>query len=315
MVDRKVSAISKQRHSTRYNINQCVFYKLRSRRKCAELLHITLPALNHLLKNSDNYRIFHIVSGSGAKPRLVEWPKPLLERVHRRLLVLLQRIETPMYLHSGVKGRSYITNAREHTGCVAVAKLDIKSFYQSTTAAHVYSYFRNVMMCSKDVAELITNLVTIHNHVPTGSCVSQQIAFLAHKVMFDELNDIAHRNAIKMTCYVDDISFSGKHIPGTFLYVIKRIIKIRGLSYHKQKTYTFQQPKLITGVVVSANGIRVRNRLHKAIHEGFNIVESMAHDEVSQEIINRLAGQINAASQIEPAFRGRRQRLAKASPK
>lgn len=307
------AAAKAKRGFSRYSVNQCVFYKLANRRKLATLFNMKLPEFRRLIFRADNYRTFYIVASDNKKKRLVEWPKPTLERLHRRLLRLISHVEVPKYLHSGVRGRSYISNARVHVGNFEVRKLDIKSFYPSTTSRSIHDYFMNVMRCSPDVSQLLTALVTYRGHLPTGSAASQLVAFFAHQRMFDALFAISSAHNITMSVYVDDITFSGSHVPNKFMYEVKKIIHNHGLAYHKEKSYLRSDRKLITGVIVSSEGIYVRNRLHKSIYDGFEALENTDDTAEQIEIVASLAGRINAASQIEPGQRKKLFRIQRKS--
>src|ERR1035441_430581 len=95
-------------------IEQSSLYRLSTKKKLASLLQVNLPTLLTLVRG-DNYRTFTIQNESG-KERIVEEPLGNLKQLQSRLHKLLQRIQPPPYLHSGVKGRSYVSNAREHLG-------------------------------------------------------------------------------------------------------------------------------------------------------------------------------------------------------
>jgi len=125
----------------RYPINQSPLYKLRNRRKLASIFNLKISDLEALVKRNDNYRIFRIGKET-KKTRTVEVPKPKLDRLHHRLFVLLSRIEPPDYLHSGVKGRSYVTNAKSHLHAHELAKVDIVQFFPSTKGWHVFNFFQ-----------------------------------------------------------------------------------------------------------------------------------------------------------------------------
>lgn len=287
-----------------YPLHQCALYKLRSRRRLASLLGLSPRELIHLTRRSDNYRRFYL-SDRGGKRRLVEWPKPHMERIHRRVLRLLQRVESPGYLHSGVKSCSYITNARQHIGASALATLDIKAFYPSTTMAHVQGFCRTMLGCSPDVAELLAKLLTCDGHVPTGGCASQIVAFYSHKQMFDEIYRLAADRGITMTCYVDDLTFSGEELSGKFLYEVKKRIHGRGLRYHKEKRYLGGRPKLVTGVVVSGDAIEVPNKLHLSIYQDFLRLENCEDAAALSSLLARLVGRCNAGRQIDVSFERR----------
>ncbi len=292
-------ARTSSKHKT-YPLNQSPLYKLQTRRKLAGLFYKSVPELEKLAKRPDNYRIFTIGKDKN-KPRQVEEPKPNLERIHRRLFNLLRRIEPPEYLHSGIKGKSYITNAKEHIGSDTLITLDIRKFFPSTLGWHVFDFFHNVMQCSRDVAGLLTKLSTCHDHVPTGSCLSQVIAFYSHYEMFNEIYELTSSIGLTMTCYVDDISISGKNANKVVLHEVRGILKRRGLKSHPEKESIYRKgvPKEITGSIVIDNGLKLPNRKHQQIHEAVISISRMEDTRNKLALINITMGRLIAASQSD----------------
>ena len=256
-----------------YSLNQSPFYKLKSRRKLASLFNLELKELERLVKRPDNYRVFIIGKGTN-KHRVVEVPKIKLERIHRRLFNLLRRIRTPEYLHSGVKGKSYITNAKTHINADRLITLDIQKFFPSTLGWHIFEFFCDEMKCSSDVAGLLTSICTYDNHVPTGSCISQIIAFYAHKSMFDEIDKLTKSLNLNMTCYVDDIAVSGNKANRKTLYLIRGIIKRRALRSpsRKEHIYDIGKPKKVTGSIINKGTMLLPNKKHKLIHKEIEVI-------------------------------------------
>lgn len=293
-------ARTSSKHKT-YPLNQSPLYKLQTRRKLAGLFDMSVAELEKLAKRPDNYRLFTIGKDKN-KPRQVEEPKPYLERIHRRLFNLLRRIDPPSYLHSGVKGRSYITNANKHIGSDAAVTLDIRKFFPSTLGWHVFDFFHNVMQCSRDVAGLLTRLSTCHGHVPTGSCLSQAIAFYAHYEMFEEIYNLTSSKGLTMTCYVDDIAVSGKGANKKVLHEIKGILQRRGLKSHPDKESVFRSgvPKEVTGSIVVENGLKLPNKKHQQIHEEVTSILKMDDTKDKLNLINVAIGRLIAASQSDP---------------
>ena len=283
-----------------YALDQSPLYKLRSRRKLAALFDMSVNDLERLAKRSDNYRKFTIGKNSN-KPRKVEEPKPRLERLHRRLFNLLVRIDPPAYLHSGIKGKSYITNAREHIGSETLITLDIRNYFPSTLGWHVFDFYHDIMCCSRDVAGVLTTICTCDNHVPTGSCLSQIIAFYAHYRMFEEIYGLTSSRGLTMTCYVDDITVSGKNASQAILYQVRGILKKRGLASHPKKERVFgkNQPKEVTGSIVVQDDLRLPNRKHKKIYEEIN--QLLRQDDTREKVkmIGVTLGRAIAASQSD----------------
>ena len=102
-----------------YELKDSCLYKLGSVKKLARLLNLPLEKIEPL-KSDDNYNVF-INNG-----RTIEQPTGLLDIVQTRIASLLVRIKPSNSLHSGVKKRSHITNARVHLGQHPLLTSDIR---------------------------------------------------------------------------------------------------------------------------------------------------------------------------------------------
>lgn len=290
-----------------YALTQCPLYKIASRKRLAqEVFNVDLAFLERLAANEGNFRVFRIKQGD--KERQVEVPKVVLERIHRRLFNLLERIEKPDYLHSGVRGRSYISNAKTHVGTVPLAKLDLKKFYPSVDGARVSRFFTGTLCCSPDVAALLTRLFTFENHVPTGSCVSQLLAFYAAKPMFDELHALAADADVRDSCYVDDLTWSGLRATPAFLWAAKQVVHRHGFGYHKDRCYAAGDRKLVTGVLLDGERIAV---IPSREFDLWRSIHALGSFEPQERVVavNSLIGKVVAAGQIEARLLRRLLRL------
>jgi hypothetical protein len=290
----------RKRKRNSYDINQSPLFRLKSKRKLAGIFDLPTQEIESLANRDDNYREF-VIGKASEKTRRIEEPKPHLERVHRRLFTLLSRIEAPAYLHSGVNGKSYISNAKAHLESSTAITLDIERFFPSTLGWHVFEFFKSTMECSDDVAALLTKLSTVRGHVPTGSCLSQVIAFYAHKTMFDEINALAEENGFKMTCYVDDITISGPDVGHSLLYKVRGILQRRGLKSKTKKEAVYRNGAAfqITGTIIKGGGIFLPNRKHKVIHdEVLKILQILPLEERPKQI-EKTIGRIIAATLLD----------------
>lgn len=281
-----------------YPLHQSPLYKLRSKKRLANLLGLTTARLTSIA-SSDNYARFD-VSASGDKKRAVEHPKGQLSRVHDKLLVLLARVEVPDYLHSARKGRSYVTNARSHIGSHHVAKLDIRKFFPSTTFPYVYRFFAKELRQQPDVAWLLTKLVTCDGHIPTGSPISSLLAFHVHRRLFDEIDRIAKNLEVRMTCYVDDITLSGPKATKRLLWELALIVRNHGLQAHKSRTFAPDRPKLVTGAIVLQSGIRLPNARHHVVGKALDVADADPAAASLHEL-QKIRGRIAEARSIDPA--------------
>lgn len=283
-----------------YALDQSPLYRMRSRKRlAADVFNIDLSLLESLAAKGNNYRVFHIQQGD--KSRQVEVPKAIVERLHRRLFSLLERIEKPPYLHSGVKKRSYLTNARAHLGSGALVKLDLKKFYPSVKADMVYRFFHGTLQCSPDVAGLLTKLCVHDGHVPTGSCLSQLLAFFAVKPLFDEIESLARTEGACFTVYVDDMTISGVRASPALLWKVKQLVHSHGLKYHKDRFYPLGVRRVVTGVLIDGDRLAVQPSKEFAMWEQMQALGCGDKAE-RQAALGRLIGSAVAASQIEARF-------------
>ena len=224
-----------------------------------------------------------------------------MEKVHRRLFALLVRIEKPEYLHSGRKKRSYISNAKAHQGALPLVKLDLKKSYPSIDGSRVYRFFVEQLKCSPDVAGLLRKLCTVDGHLPTGSCISQLVAFFAAKPMLDELAEYAAAQQVNGTCYVDDLTWSGTKASAGFLWEAKRIVHRHGFAYHKDRVYTAHQEKVVTGVFIAGDEMRVIPSRQREVWQSLNALGGVNEGE-RLKAIKSLIGKVSAFSQIDTRY-------------
>ncbi len=294
----------------RYPIRESRLYCLKSKKRLAGLLNIELLTLRKLISQKDNHRVFSILQGNG-KPRIIEEPKIELKQVHCRLFKLLARIEPPPYLHSGTKGRSYLTNAAAFVGKGKIVKTDISRFYQSTTYHQVFVGWLREFKCSGDVAKLIADLCTYEGHVPTGSSVSMPIAFYAHKQTFDQEQRRAEDEGNTFGVYVDDLGLAGDGVSLRSLCAVTKTFRSIGLKCHKTRFFQKNSPKLVTGAIVTGDGLRLPNRRHLRITQQLAALGTTSGRNEREDISRKLLGQINEAASVEPRYKRRRLGLKK----
>ena len=259
------------------------------------------------------------------KPRIIEKPSEQLKAMQSKLKGLLYAIQVPDNVFSGIKGRSYSQNAHWHKGNKYVYKIDLTAFFPSITRERVYSFFRNDLKSSSDVAEFLTNITTVdidranmqnaeqvneflnsknvttRNHLISGSPTSQMLSYMVNHRMFDEIQSLANHNNVVMTIYVDDITFSSEnHISNKFRYKVHSIIKKYGyqISAQKVKLYSKYYPKLVTGAIIDKNGcLTVKNSLRYKIISTLNELKENSDNKTARR---KLRGLVIAARQIEP---------------
>ena len=274
----------------------CPLYGLKSKKLLKRLLRIN---------NNQMMRQTHIASlvspyiDKSGKPRLIEPPHEELKIIQKRIKNCLGRITVPDNVFSGIKGRSYADNARFHVGNNRrnLYKIDLTAFFPSITRDTVYRFFAEDLLCSPDVAQLLTDLTTIdletsntknideirlflkekgvstYNHLISGAPTSQILSYLVNHQMFDEMQKIADDNNIA--------------IIRKYNYQI---------SKKKVKRYTKLYPKLVTGVIIDATGkIVLKNSMRQKIIIAYN---ELKNDPDNADIRMRLKGLLIAARQV-----------------
>ncbi len=295
-----------KRRDYRYALDQCALFKVESKGKLATLLNTDLKSLQEIANNQDNYKLFTIEpkdEWSSAKSRSVQAPKTQLRKIHDRVFRLLRRVETPDFLHSAIVGRSYITNGQAHVGTLRALKVDIRSFYGSTTKDAIYKFFLRDMQCSDDVASLLAKVCTCHGVLPTGSPISTHMAYFVHRAMFEAFERCAHERSLTFTVYVDDMVFSGTNVSRATLPTLEKIAAQHGLELHPTKTRFFpaKSPKVVTGVIVLESGIRVPHiRLQKM--KALSRAIKLAAPTDKLHLLEKLYGLVGEAALIENRF-------------
>ncbi|MDE0153236.1 MAG: reverse transcriptase family protein [Gammaproteobacteria bacterium] len=282
-----------------YPRNQSRLYKIKSPAQLADVLNIKKHQLESLAKYSnENYHRWT----DEASGRAIQRPKPMLEKIHIRAAQLLGRIETPEFLHSAVKGRSYISNAEQHVFGQPTVKADIRRFYPSTRAPAVFHFFQDRMHCVGDVSGILAQLLTVDGHLATGSSVSPILSFFAYEDMFDEIENLALRYECGMTCYVDDMVFTGPGARRQLIYDLIKVVRRYQLLVHKTKIFRAQQPKVVTGIAMTQRGKRLPNRRQHAISQRFKELKSARTDLERLRIMEKLIGQLFEAAQVDSTW-------------
>lgn len=295
-------------------LEESPLFGLRSKKRLAHLLYREPQEISKLLKSSADelYRIGPVTSKG--KVRVAQVPRLPLKRVHKRIFCIINQIRRPDYVHSGTLRRSYITNASKHIGAKSIFKTDIKKFFPSVLWGDVFRFFRRGMECSPDVSAVLAYLCTVENtempgerdrrHIPTGSCISEILAYWAFHGMFDTIHAAVSKRGLSMTLYVDDLVVSGTAIPLSLRREIVTTIGSSGLHAHKTRYFNHpNQVALITGVVVTESGIRLPNQRRNLIREGLKSLHKKTSNRRRISRLKKLIGQCIEASQFDSRYR------------
>ena len=294
--------MSKSTHK-RVPVRASALFKLTSPRRLAEILLVPRPTLERLVNAGDSN---YLVRADRKTGRIIEEPKPQLKLIHQRFARLLAQIETPEYLHSGVKGCSYITNANAHGADHSCIKLDIKKFFPSSSSHYVQRFFEEVLEYPPDVASRAKRLLTYDGHLPTGGNASTILSFWAYKPMFDEIEALAKRHQCEFTLYVDDMSITGLFANRKCQQEARKIISRYALRAHKAKAFSPGQPRVVTGIAKTRRGRELPHRRAQGIARLEQEEAAASTTEEKLQILTSLIGKLSEAAIVDQSWNGKK---------
>lgn len=246
-----------------YALDQCGLYALKSRSQLAFRLGRSPAYIATRADKPELYKVWDEAKKSGGF-RTIEAPRDDLKAIQRRIADLLQRVSPPQYLYSPVKKRSYVENALAHRGAKEVRLLDVSNYFGNCTARSVFTFFRDTMKCSPDVAWTLTGLTTRAEHLPQGSPSSPILSFYSCKSMWDRIAKIVHEAGCIITIYVDDITMSGPLVPERLIWNVKQILRKHGHSHQaKKERRHLDRAAEITGLIIGPETVSVPHRHYK----------------------------------------------------
>jgi hypothetical protein len=241
-------------------------------------------------------------------------PKPELKELQGRIRRVLESIPLSSAAHGSVKGCSPRTNASKHLGKRWVINLDVKSFFPSVRHYVVQDMLKREYGFGRDVAWLITRLVTVDSQLPQGTPTSPIVANLLLSRGVD-VPVTASAQAIQAdsTRFLDDVTFSGDE-PHSLINLAARALSRKRLSIWRRKGTT---PKFkmtprsarqqVTGLVVNATSgpsvpLDYRGGVRAAIYQ----LQSLTGHERTREL-NSITGRIAYVRQTNPGAAARLQ--------
>lgn len=252
----------------KYELARSPFAQRPTQRDVANLVGVTRDQLRFFATHKEHFIVRRQeLIGKKQKLRDLKYPVAELRGIHERLKFHLTKIKQPSYLFSPRRNRGQRDNAALHLGQNQYLTLDLKQFYPSTTANMVRRWFQDEMGMYPDVAGLLTHLCTIDDQVSFGSPLTPVLCTLVHRRMFDRIADLCHQRRLHYSLWVDDLTISGKFVPGEVVREIRQIIANAGLRSHKIRFRTGSRPVFITGVGVVGRELVAPNALNLRIKD------------------------------------------------
>src|SRR6266852_486588 len=260
----------------------------------ARLLEFKPKALSYILykqPEAKKYTTFQIPKRNGGQ-RTIKAPIDALKLVQRRLSDLLQDCEAEInteksrsdrIAHGFKRGRSIITNAKEHRHRRYVFNLDLEDFFPSINFGRVRGFFikSRDFGLHRDVATVIAQISCHQNSLPQGSPCSPVISNLIAHLLDMRLVRLASAVGCTYSRYADDLTFSTnkKDFPadiaapsgteGGKLHLwlpgmeLEKVIERTGFRINTAKTHLMYRTSRqnVTGLVVNQKiNVRCENR-------------------------------------------------------
>ena len=298
-----------ERPKKQYAVDECALYGIRGLGKLASILYWRgRPAdLERFADRPKSYRVWR------EDGREIQEPIDDLRTIHARIATLLRRIQPPDFRHSGVRKRSFLTNAQQHLIDEPSIKVDVRKFYPSTSFDHVRRFFKNDLRCAGDVAIVLAKLCCYRKHqghvghLPTGGVQSEVLGFYCHKKVFDALHARTKARGGTMSVYVDDIMATMPNASLTDLEWVRRLFSRAGIEMHRGKSKVIPKKalKLITGVVIQNGKTYATGAQHRKTKELAAALTVTTDSGAKAEIARSLVGHLDHIAQIDERFKAR----------
>lgn len=273
----------------------------------SQLLGLKIGVLTSMVQSpSSFYREFQIPKRKGGYRDIVTPYKSLLEVQQWIAKYLLSSFEIHPSAYAYVKGKNIAQNAKLHLGSAEMLKIDLKDFFPSIKIPRVRELFKRLGY-NKEVTYYLSRLCCLKDQLPQGAATSPLISNIILSNLDKRLFNFASNNKLIYSRYADDLVFSGDSIPEHFKVLTIMNIQDEGFIVNPDKMieYSECQRKLITGIVVKKDSIRLPKDLRREIKQQAHFILKFGIlDQVKRYndifYIDRVLGRLSYWKQIEP---------------
>lgn len=220
----------------------------------AKCLGVSEAKLARISSNANRfYRGPILIKKKGRKPREVYSALPALRDIQQRILdrILVQAVY-PDYLLGGIKGRSYVGNARLHAGSKTLFGQDVDSFYPSITAYKVQCIFQYVFRFPSTVSRTLAALCCRGGVLVQGGVSSTHLANLALHKTEPELERSVRECGRRYSRFVDDM-----HVSDMGCMASSEKTRIMGMMRSALERHGFKPKRTKQFVAVAGKAMKV----------------------------------------------------------
>jgi hypothetical protein len=120
--------------------------------------------------------------------------------------------------------------------------------------------------------------------------------------MWDDVATLVAGAGCILSVYADDITISGKTVPGFLVWQVKQVIFKNGFKLKREKELSLvASPADITGVIVRDGKLKLPNRQHKKIVDLSEQQKVTTDTKMLTKIESQIRGRLAQRRQIEEA--------------
>ncbi|HHR0801473.1 MULTISPECIES: retron St85 family RNA-directed DNA polymerase [Enterobacteriaceae] len=221
----------------------------------SQSLRLPKEVISKFSFNNDRYYHRIEMEKKSGGIRHIESPLKELKAIQRWVLrYILDKLSPSSYAKGFVRKKSILDNAKPHEGNQYVLNLDLKDFFTTVQASHVYTLFKNIGY-NNNIAFILTSFCTKSGYLPQGAPTSPALSNLVCLRLDHRISTYCKKRALTYTRYADDLCISGNKILilQKASYLIKDIICDEGFTINAKKE-KFLGPKVrreVTGLTVT----------------------------------------------------------------
>lgn len=217
--------------------------------------------------NSFYYNFYLKKKNGDSRP--ISAPYPSLKCIQRWIYEnILAKISVSSSAKGFIPSLSLLDNVRPHLNQNSILQMDISNFFPSIDIDRVLDVFRNIGYATK-VSDLLSNLCCQNGVLPQGAPTSPVLSNIILKDLDKRLLKLAEKYHLIYTRYVDDITFSGNHIPYGLDRLVSYIMEEEGFSSNENKTRLIRgnKKKIVTGISVNNEYLTIPRKKKREIRQ------------------------------------------------
>jgi len=280
---------------------------IKNSKALSKRLGIPIDFLKKLyLEIPKNYKEIKIPKKKKGEFRDLSVPSDKLKDVQRLILDKILKFNFSNYVQGGNIGCSIIKNALVHRRKKWVANLDLRDFFPSVHRSRIETVFLD-LGCSKEVARILTRLITYNYELPQGAPTSPIVSNLVLYNLDKRIFGLCSVKKLNYTRYFDDITISGnRRIERTCDKIIKISLKERfpvHLSGPKKlKIIPSSNPQIVTGLVVNGKSLKASLGFLSDLESNLNLlINGKMPDTELYDLFEKTKGMIAFLKSVQPA--------------